>query len=196
MNSDGAGSKGLIIGSVVFILIVGAIFFAVTGDIFNDRNEPADTSARLTDIYDGRSVRMTVEGPIVADEIRESYQIEVGVDNRKIEVFNGYERAVVSSQTFSNNRPAYTEFVFALERAGFDETREVSDNAADERGACAKGKSYIFELLDDGRSLFRTWTTSCSKIEGTLDGDASKIKDLFNLQIVGRNDILQDTRLR
>lgn len=195
MKGEGFSGKGLIIASVVFILIVGTIFFAISGGLFGG-NGNADERATVTDIIEGRSVRMTVEGPIVGEERRESYRIEVGTNERTIEALQGYQAAVLSAQTFTNNRPAYTEFAYALSRAGFDDRRNVSDEAADERGVCAEGKVYIFELLDDGRTLSRAWTSSCSNAKGTLGTSYNDLKQLFDAQIDDRTRLLGDIRLR
>lgn len=195
MKGEGLTGRGLIIASVVFILIVGAIFFAITQTFFSG-NEPVDNRANVTDIYDGRSVRMTVEGPVVGDDARESYRIEISTDERTIESLRGYQTAVLNAQTFANNRPAYTEFVYAISRAGFDERRNISEAAADERGVCPSGRVYSFELLDNGRSLSRAWATSCNDTKGTLGGNASALKKLFDAQITDRSRILSDIRLR
>lgn len=196
MKGEGVGSRGLIIGSVIFILVVGAIFFAITGGFFGGSDESVDNEARITDIFDGRSVRMTVEGPIVANEIRESYRITVGVNTRNIEAYKGYDFELVGSRQFSNNRAAYTDFVYALSRAGFNDKRRVSQSAADERGVCPKGKTYSFELLDDGRLLSRSWTTTCSDSRGTLDANGKILKDLFDRQIANRSQVLEGFSLR
>lgn len=199
-NGSGIGGRGLLIASVAFILIVGAIFFAISGGLFGgSKTNQADTQISVTDIFANRSVRMTVQGPIVANENRESYQIEVGLSARSIAAIKGFDSQVVSSANYDNNRQAYTEFAYALSRAGFGKARNVSDVAADERGVCATGKRYIFEILDNGRSVSRLWTSTCSNVSGTLDVGSksiSSIKSLFDLQIADRQIALKAIQLR
>lgn len=199
-DGSGIGGRGLLIASVVFILIVGAIFFAITDGLFgNSQKTGTDTQAAVTDLFVSRSARMTVQGPIVANENRESYVVEVSMDTRTIQALKGYDQTVIDTHGYSNNRVAYTDFVYALSRVGFGKARTVSQSAADERGVCATGTHYVFEILDNGRSLSRLWTTSCSKEKGTLDVSSSNlksIKSLFDVQIPDRQTVLKDIKLR
>ncbi|MBC7746474.1 hypothetical protein H7Y40_00640 [Pedobacter sp.] len=186
-EGSGIGGRGLLIASIVFIFIVGAIFFAISGGLFGgaDRRS-ADTQTTVTDIFVGRSVRMTVNGPIVANENRQSYQIDVGLDSRTLQGFQGYDLTVAASSSLNNNRQAYTQFVYALSRADYGKERRLSDADADDRGVCATGKVYTFEILDNGRSVSQLWAASCSNTKGTLAATSTQvksIKSLFDLQI-------------
>lgn len=197
MKSDGSGigGRGLLIMAVVFILVIGAIFFAITNGFFSGRDD-AETRPAVTDITDARSVKMTVRGPIVGDEEHESYEIIVGTDERTITAFRGYVETSVGSRSFDNNRQAYTELVYALARAGFSEKRNTSDAQADERGVCPDGRLFVFEQLDNGRSVERLWTSSCSSQQGNLNARASTLKDLFDDQIPDRRSVLSGISLR
>ncbi len=188
MRGEGIANRGLIIASVVFILIVGAIFFAISGGIFNAQPLPEQIS--VTDTGNGRSIRMTVEGPIVANEDRESYRIEISNSNRSISALGGYDGQVKNSKEYTNSVRAFSELVFALEKAGFDERRQVTGSQAEERGSCATGRQYIFEILQDGRQVSRAWTTSCGSASGTLATEVGTVKSLFDKQIPDRREVL------
>lgn len=197
MRADGTGLGGrkLLIISIGFILLVGGIFFAVSNSFRAPREEVEKID--VTDILANRTVRMTVEGPVVANEQREAYRIEVGIDSRSIEVIQGYDMSIVGSSKYGNNRQAYIDFAHALSRSGFDNERgRVSEAAADERGACATGRRYIYEVLDNGRSQRRLWTSSCSSAKGTLNARADALKKLFDVQIPDRRTVLEPIRLR
>lgn len=139
---------------------------------------------------------MTVVGPVEANEEHESYRIEVGIDGRNLEAIKGYDLSIVGSQEYPNNRRAYIDFVHALKGAGFDNERRATEQEADERGACPTGKRYIFEVLDDGRSIRRLWTSSCPKARGTLNGKGTTLKQLFDKQIPDLRTQLKPLSLR
>lgn len=190
------GKKVAIIAAII-IVVVGAIIFAITNSFSNRNRGVREEPLSVTDVFAARSVRMTVMGPVEANETHESYRIEVGVDFRTIEAISGYNMEIVANDRLTNNRPAYTDFVHALSRAGFDnERRKVSETAADLRGACATGKRYVFELLDDGRTIRTLWTSSCSKTKGTLDARYTALKNLFDEQIPERRETLEPIDLR
>lgn len=195
MKADGTGLGGrkLLIISIAFILLVGGIFFAISNSLRGSRDDTQ--KIEVVDVLANRSVRMTVEGPVVANEQRESYRIEVGLDKRLIEAIKGYDTAIVGSSTLGNNRQAYVDFVHALSRAGFDKERRISEAASDIRGACATGERYIFEVLDNGRSVRRLWTTTCSNARGTLDAKPAPIKRLFDVQIPDRKTVLEPIKI-
>lgn len=193
MRGDGTPNKFVIIGIVVSILLVGAIFFALSGSLFKGQEEDRPLVA---DVTMSRSVRMTVDGPIVSNEARQSYRISVGYDRRTVEGMQGYNRSVVATQTYDNNRTAYTEFVNALSRANYDKRRNVTDEAADPRGVCPNGQRYTFEILDSGRVVDMAWTTSCANAKGNLSTSGKKLKALFDAQIKDLSKVIKPVTLR
>jgi hypothetical protein len=139
---------------------------------------------------------MTVDGPIVSNEERQAYRITVGYDRRTVEGMKAYTHDVVATQTFDNNRTAYSEFVYALERAGYDKRRNVKDEAADPRGVCPGGSRYTFEMLDGGRVIESVWTTSCNNARGTMATKGSALKLLFDKQIPELSKAIKPVTLR
>lgn len=194
-EGNGIGRRGLLIIAIAFVLVIGALFFAISGGLFRSERAEEVALPQVTDVLDGRSVMMTVRGPIVANEDAESYSIEVGIDSRTITAFTGYERNAVSSQTLTNNRQAYTQFVYALQRADFAVERNASEEASNEQGVCAKGKLFVFEILENDRTISRLWTSSCSGERGTLNAQPNTLKSLFDVQIPDRRNILESLSL-
>ena len=104
----------IIIAIVAMVSLARAIFFS------GSSSEPAavdiSRQALLSTTAD-RSVRMTVRGPIVAEEQFQSYQITVTPSARNLTTFKGYVDTVVDQTNLSNNVAAYEQFVYALDKA-------------------------------------------------------------------------------
>lgn len=127
------------------------------------------------------SVKLTVEGPIVADENFVSYEIEVGQDFRRLTVFKGYGKTVVLQKSFDNNDVSYEAFMKALGKAGYtSKNRAVT---TDERGSCAAGNRHVYELKDFEEQVQRLWGTSCATRDGSFAGSASAVRALYKAQI-------------
>ena len=108
--------------TIVVIVVVIAGIVALARFLFTGSTDPSqsalDTSQQdLLNTSDGRSVSMTVRGPIVADEDFRSYRITVSPTSRQFEAFSGYLDAITDQQTLSNNTAAYSQFVHALDKA-------------------------------------------------------------------------------
>ena len=126
---------------------------------------------------------MTVYGPVVANEDRESYEVTVTTSSRRFVAYKGYSQSQVESHDYDNTYEGYQQFVYALNRAGFDKERTVNESQADDRGACSTGKRYVYELFENGDVIKRTWTTTCGSAKGTFAGTNAVVKELFNKQI-------------
>jgi hypothetical protein len=188
MNREFGGPTrlGMIIIGVIFFLIVAALFYFIVGGGGGNEEglSTAERNRRLvTTIHSGRSVRMTVYGPVVANEDRQSYEITVSTSSRRFAGYTGYSQTQVASKDLDNTYEGYQQFVFALQRAGFDKERTVSEDKADDRGACSSGKRYVYELFENGDSIKRVWTTTCGNAKGTFGGTNTVTRDLFNKQI-------------
>ena len=172
-----------IIGLLVAIgLVILLIFVLATGGGNDDASKVPATKKLLQEYANtDATVRMTVSGPIVAEQNHRETRISVTRDSATIESIVGYQGNVVDSETNPNTREGFVSFLRALDRAGF--TNGNTDRALrDERGYCAAGKRYIFELIEGGRTVQRFWTTSCTGTETYL-GNLSATGDLFTKQI-------------
>lgn len=125
-------------------------------------------------------VVLTIDGKINGDDQHRAVRITISPDLRVAEVIQGYENKVIKSQTDLNNRTAYTDFLYALNRYGFSKERKTSQ--ADDRGACPLGNRYIYEIYNDGNSVMRRWAASCGGI-GTSAGSPAQLNDLFQKQV-------------
>lgn len=194
------GNSRVIPVVLLLIFVVVAIFGLVVlgrlllGGSAQPLKDDPTTKALLTTDAD-YSVRMTVRGPIVADEDFRSYSVTVSPTGREMTSSAGYDSRTVDNVALSNNTEAYTQFVGALNRASFSTGRTLSDTANNTDGACATGRLYTFEILEAQSTVSKLWTTSCSSGSGSFRGDASAVRTLFLRQIPTSNDMLRAINL-
>lgn len=192
MNRSGLSR---IIPIILVIAVIGLAIWALVSVgrmIFgggNSTNSPETTQQvnvgkqALTSTTADRSVRMTVRGPIVADENFRSYSVTISPDARNMTTYSGYIGQQVDTQQLTNNIPAYEQFVYALDRANFMEGTPLTGTANDLRGICATGSIYEFEVLQGANSIQKLWTSTCDGSQGSLKASRPQIINLFRLQI-------------
>jgi len=187
---------------LVFIVIAIAVaaLVSIGRVIFGGGDQPdqaqIDTSQQaLLDTSSGHSVRMTVRGPIVADENFRSYRVTVDANNRNLTVYSGYLEQALDSKDLGNNIQAYEEFVFALNRANLVAGTPFNNDKDDTRGICATGKVYEFEVIDSGSIVKRLWTSSCKGSPGSFKGSITQVQNLFLQQIPDNRTILKTVNL-
>lgn len=164
------------IALVIFVVVL--VVRGFTGNDKQDKNVPAP----LID-YANTSVEMqyTITGPVIADEKRKALRITVGQDQVKIEKLEGYNEAISQQKIYANNLAAYSEFLRALDIAGY--TVGLDDaSLKDERGYCPSGERYSFDIIDGGSVKQHYWTTSCGKT-GNFKGKSRSIITLFEKQV-------------
>lgn len=139
-------------------------------------------------------MQLTIDGPLVADELHQGLRITVGQTQNVIQTYQGYQNNVTSTQAYPSNQTAYDQFLRALQLYGF--TRGNKDpNKADERGYCPNGDRYIYEILNDSNSnVQRWWSTSCGG-QGNFAGLPNQVRQLFIKQIPDYNKIVSKVRL-
>lgn len=177
---------------IVLVLIVVAIAIAalvsvgraVFGGNENQSAERVDLGVEsLVNTSVDRSVRMTVRGPLVADESFRSYQIAVDSSSRRLTTYSGYLDQTLESVRLGNNTKAYEEFVFALSRANLMKGEELEGEKNDTRGICATGRVYEFEVLQGNSVIKRLWTSTCKGSKGSLEASVKQVDTLFKEQI-------------
>ncbi len=181
----------IIIVVIVAIVSIGrAIFFS--GDQTGTTEVEVDQGkSELVDTTANHAVQLTVRGPIVADEEFKSYQMKVTPNSREMVVYQGYLDDEERSKKLGNNRSAYEEFVFALDRADMMEgTMPADDVDNDLRGICATGYVYEYAVLVDDESVKHLWTSTCDGSKGTLKASTSQLNDLFLKQIPDSVDLV------
>lgn len=185
--------KNRIIPIVIVIIIVFvavAALVSLTRAIFFSGTTQQGTSSQLDSSEEsllssvvGRSVRMTVRGPIVADEQFHSYQISASPAARSLTTYVGYLNTVQANEQLTNNIPAYEQLVYALNRGDFMKGTELTSDKNETRGICATGRLYEFEILKDTVPVKKLWTTSCRDSSGSLDANVKQMTALFTKQI-------------
>lgn len=179
---------------VIIVAIAGLVAlarFLFTGTT-STSNAPTEVNAaqqHLLNTADGRSVSMTVRGPIVAEEDFRSYRIVVSPASRQFQAFKGYLETVTNQERLSNNTAAYDQFVHALDKANLVAGRQFEGEQNNVLGICATGRVYEFNLLQDNRSVGMFWASTCKGSPGSLKGSAEQLSQLFLNQIPSSSNI-------
>src|SRR5690606_13468861 len=101
-------SKLLPIALVAIVAVVAIIAMVSLGRALlngGDKDEVVDDSANralLTTEMD-RSVRMTVRGPIVAEEDFRSYEVEISPIGRRMSIYEGYQKEILDANRLTNS---------------------------------------------------------------------------------------------
>ncbi len=200
---DRSGLQRLIPIILVLIITVVAVAALISlgrtlfsGEGAQTTKPPVNTGKEaLTSTLADRSVRMSLRGPIVADENFHSYTITVGPDVRNLTTYRGYLREQLTNEQITNNTKAYEQFVHALSRATLMDGTPLSGDANDTRGICAAGSLYEFEVLQGTNVVQKLWTTTCSGSKGSLKANLSQVNKLFQLQIPDFNAVVSKIKL-
>ncbi len=175
-------------------LIIFVFILVLRG--FSGNNAPQPNRTPLTDYASTNTqVAMTIDGPVVAEPEHDAYRITVGRSETRLEALKGYEYQVAATKTYGNNQEAFYTFLRALDLAGFSKGKDASGQAKDERGVCAAGRRFVFEIVSGTSSIQRYWTTSCGD-QGTFKGNTAITKQLFDRQIPGTDFSQTVNRLR
>lgn len=198
MNEGGARRVIPIILVLVVIAVVIAAVVSFTQNIFNGNkaeNKIDQGQQSLLNTSSDRSVRMTVRGPIVADEEFNSYTITATPTTRTMTTYSGYLDRQVATKQYLNNIPAYEQFVYALDRAKMMTGQELEGEADDLRGVCATGRVYEFETRRGNTSIKTLWASTCSNAKGSLKTNYQQLLNLFQAQIPDYADLVGDIKV-
>lgn len=186
----------LIIIAIVIAALVSAGRAIFGGGDQGDQSQVDVGRSALLNTSANRSVRMTVRGPIVADENFRSYQVIVDSSSRTLSTYSGYLEQTIDSKQYPNNVKAYEEFVYALDKADMMKGEEQKDETKnDTRGVCATGKVYEFEVLQTNSTVKRLWTSTCKGSAGTFKASISQVEGLFQKQIPDSKTMLEKVDL-
>jgi len=179
-----------------FLVTIGLIILVIVLLVGGGNNHPkVPTTSRPLASYatTDASVRLTIDGPTNSET--EHQQIRITVDRNSVtyEQIQGYQGHVVELQTFPSNEQAYGAFLRSLGLAGYTQG-DTSKDLQDERGYCALGDRYVFELFQDDRTLQRFWNTSCNKTK-TYHGNTGQTVELFQAQVPDYNQLANDVNL-
>ena len=177
----------VIIITIVAVAAVIAIGRALFGDGSSNNTQPnpniedAKTALLSTDV--DRSVRLTVRGPIVANENFRSYSVTITPDSREMITYEGYLDNQIDRKRLDNNTKAYTELVYALDKRKMMDGKDLTEEQNDLRGICASGKIYKFETIKNNSVVKSLWTSDCSGSKGSAQANVNEILDMFLKQI-------------
>jgi hypothetical protein cdivTM_02466 len=177
----------VIIITIVAVAAVIAIGRALFGDGSSNNTQPnpniedAKTALLSTDV--DRSVRLTVRGPIVANENFRSYSITITPDSREMITYEGYLDNQIDRKRLDNNTKAYAELVYALDKRKMMDGKDLTEEQNDLRGICASGKIYKFETIKNNSVVKSLWTSDCSGSKGSAQANVNEILDMFLKQI-------------
>lgn len=183
---------------IIIVAIAGLVAlgrFLFTGGDANKTAEVDMSQTHLLNTTEGRSVSMTVRGPIVADENFRSYRITISPTSRHFEAFNGYLDTVTNDQRLANNTAAYDQFVHALDKANMVKGTPLEGEKNNVLGICATGKVYEFAVLNNGIADEMLWTSTCGGSPGSLKASATQLSNLFLNQIPDGSKITTSLRL-
>jgi hypothetical protein len=164
---------------IVIAVIVGSVLIRNIMDDARINNQSSTSSKSITEqIKENSTLRLRVEGPVIADENHQSMQIDVTPTSRTVMLYKTYNNTVFKQTKYENNQKAFEAFAQALDHAGFSESRGDSKYA----GECALGRVYHLELLQGEKLVQDLWTTSCATTR-TFSGSMAAILTLFQKQI-------------
>lgn len=183
---------GLLLGIGLIVLTFVLIFRALGGGGGSSERE---RQINLNDYATTNAVmRWTQDGAINSEERHARVRISVTKDQVTFEQIQGYQGKLVQTKTFPSNPQAYGTFLRALTLAGFTNARpNVTD---DERGYCPQGRRFIYEIVNGGDEVKRTWSTSCSRDQGSFNGSADTVRSLFQKQVPDYDRIVSNIKFQ
>ena len=168
--------------AVAAVIAIGRALFGKNDSGQTDQNVNTGQVALLS-TEEGRAVRLTVRGPIVANENFRSYSIIISPSSRDMTTYEGYLDKEINQKKLDNNVKAYAELVYALDKRKMMNGTQLTEQQNDLRGICASGKVYKFETLKDNSVVKSLWTSDCSGSKGSAQANVNEILDMFLKQI-------------
>lgn len=183
--------------SIITLVTVAKIFMGEenTQTQQTSSTQKDTSSEELTKNEAGRGVKMTVRGPIVANEDFRSYTVEVSQNSRKLTTYKGYLGEVIQQVPLENNANAYNEFINALNKANMMKGEALTGDADNLAGVCATGHIYDFAILKDGTVTKHLWTSTCAGSKGSLLANTKQLQQLFISQVPGNEKVVRDLGL-
>lgn len=187
----------VIVITIVAVAAVIAIGRALLGGNkqATDTTQPDAGRTALLSTDSTRSVRLTVRGPIVAQEKFRSYQVTISPDSRVMTTYEGYLDKELATKKLDNNLPAYEQLVYALDKRKMMNGVQLTEEQNDLRGVCASKKIYQFETLVNGEVVKKLWTSDCEGAKGSARANVGEILDMFLKQIPDGNKMARDIGL-
>lgn len=188
---------------VIVITIVAVAAVVMIGQAIFNKKQPLDQQNQSVDqgktallsVDVSRSVKLTVRGPIRAQENFRSYTIEISPDSRVMTTYKGYLAEVIKEERLGNNAKAYEELVYSLNKRKMMDGKQLTEKQNDLRGVCARANIYKFETLNDGAVVKTLWTSDCGGAKGSAEADVNEIIDMFLKQVPNGKKMVQEIGL-
>jgi hypothetical protein len=186
---------GFIVTAFLLIILVVLLLGGNSNSPAGNSRDKTTTKKVLQDYSNTDTVvRMTIDGPVTAQQVHNQVVITVGRANTTFNVDEGYDGAVIKSQSFANTETSYNVFLNALNKAGFDRG-DTSKNLQNVRGYCPTSDRYIFEVIENGSTIQRFWATNCSGTPKTYLGSLGLTLSLFRSQVPDYGSLVGDARI-
>jgi hypothetical protein len=156
----------------------------------------AQRAALFTESADHSTVTFMNEGITNNDANHRSIGISVSSASVVLTIYQGYQKKVVSTQSFLNNKASYSVFLNSLYANGFLTSRTKAPVSSID-GQCAFGQKYTFSTVGvDNKVPASLWTTTCSGSGvGTFAGKTSNVIQLFQSQVPSYNQLVNQVDL-
>lgn len=178
-----------------FLIAFGLIILLIILLVSGGGKPKVPATSKTLDSYAATSaeVRMTIDGPVNSEQQHQQVRIIVNRNNVTFEQLQGYGNTVVNMQNYASTQDAYTNLLLALTHANFT-SGNTDPKLQDERGYCALGDRYIFEVAQNNKDLERFWATTCGSPKTYL-GNLALTISLFRAQVPNYNELTQGIRL-
>jgi len=165
-------------GLVALLLIVVIILIMTSGG-----GKPPVAKHEFTDYATDSTVSVseTIIGPIVAAQNHAEATITIDNNSARVTKTQGYANDEIASAQYPMSNDSFTEFLAALDKAGFT-NGNTDASLADDKGYCPTGERYIFTVKQGTETLERFWATNCSGTK-TYRGNLPLTQTLFANQI-------------
>jgi hypothetical protein len=181
------------IGFMITIGLIILLIFMLFRGGGNQQNVPKTSKPLASYATTDAQTIFTTEGIVNSNQEHGQIRIIVDRDTATYQEIRGYDGNVVDQHTYPNTQSAYTVFLLALNHNGFTQGNSSKD-LADERGICALGNRYVFELRQGTSTIQRYWATTCSGTK-TYNGNLSATIQLFQNQIPDYATVSQNVNL-
>ena len=178
-----------------FLVSLGVVLLIIFGIVIINSGSSTKTATtghkvvKLSDYAtkDDAFVRYQVQGPINALENHVSMSISISSTTRTLDVFEGYQNTLLTSKTYANDDNSYSQFLAALNHAGFLKERSVA-KTVDPVAVCPTSNRTHYYLVEAGKNVTDLWSTTC--LSGSFAGSTTLTGSLFKTQIPDYDTIM------
>jgi hypothetical protein len=179
--------RKIIIAAIAVVAVIFVFFiYVLIKNTVSDNNKPQVPDVSRTALLStdsDNSIVMSARGELINEEDYDSYQITISPSVRSVIIMKGYNQDILKRYDYSNNKKAYEQFVYALDKLNITDSRNLSETENDTRGVCAKGSLKSYSIVSSGSIIKNVWTSSCRDSKGSLRSNSSDIESLVKNQL-------------